>query len=370
MTYELIHGDCLEVMRDMAAESVDAIVCDPPYELGFMGKRWDSSGVAYNVEVWRAALAVLKPGGYLLAFGGTRTYHRMACAIEDAGFEIRDMIEWLYGSGFPKGRSCLKPAHEPIVMARKGRGRELNIEDCRIGIDPADDIHGKNPHTITKGGGIASTGLRANLYEIPAGRWPANLALDEVAAAMLDEMSGESTSRRAARGGTSPAPMSWGESRSDGDKIAGHSDSGGASRFFYVAKASRSERNAGLEGMPERGPDAHNLSSNACGVCGLRVKANRSGQKCECGPDRVTIKLPGAPNHHPTVKPIALMDWLIRLVTPPGGTVLDPFMGSGTTGIAAIRAGYGFIGIEQNEDYVEIARARIAAVTSQLALAL
>lgn len=310
MSWRVIYADCIEAMRAMDEASIDAIVCDPPYELGFMGKAWDSSGVAYQPRTWEAALRVLKPGGHLLAFGGTRTYHRLACAVEDAGFEIRDCIAWLYGSGFPKshngewGGTALKPAHEPIVVARKplvgtvaanvlkhGTGG-LNIDGCRI----------EGPKAGGSGGAPLKFGgenhrpfhdtAEPREFDTSQGRWPANVVLDPEAAAMLDEQSGE-------RPG---------------------SDGQGASRFFYCAKASRGERNAGLDGFEER--------------AALR-------------------------NVHPTVKPIDLMRWLVRLVTPPGGTVLDPFTGSGTTGCAAVLEGFDFIGIEREGEYVEIARARI-----------
>ena len=203
MTYEVLHGDCRALMAEMEGCSVDSVVTDPPYELGFMGREWDSTGVAYDVATWAEALRVLKPGGWLVAFGGSRTYHRMACAIEDAGFEIRDQIMWIYGSGFPKGGNrdgkgtCLKPAHEPIVLARKpligsvarneaafGTGA-LNIDACRI---HADDAQGgaytvkrlKPGATLEKTGGNWRPEDSDVLYhgEMKAGRWPANIAHD------------------------------------------------------------------------------------------------------------------------------------------------------------------------------------------------
>ena len=335
MRYELLLGDNREVLRSMPSNSVDSIVCDPPYELGFMGKRWDSTGIAYDVTLWAECLRVLKPGGHLLAFGGSRTYHRLAVAIEDAGFEIRDCIMWLYGSGFPKSHNlggehqgwgtALKPAHEPIVVARKplqgtvadnvqawGVGA-LNIDGCRVGTEGGTKaVNYYSSARITYQGLMLSN----DTEKINAGRWPANIILDEEAAQMLDTQSGYSVSKSGGKSGSN-TNLSWYESNADRPRV-GHSDSGGASRFFYIAKASRSEREAGLNAPPgERG------------------------------------------NIHATVKPITLMRYLIRLVTPPGGTVLDPFMGSGSTGCAAMLEGVDFVGIELSAEYLEIAERRI-----------
>ena len=463
---ELLHGDCLEVMAAMEAGSVDAVVTDPPYGLSFMGKEWDSfDGAAvpqggeyagilrengtrhergfmsghsrgrtvaasarqnyamqdFFTEWATEALRVLKPSHYLLAFGGTRTWHRLACALEDAGFEIRDTLMWLYGSGFPKGKSCLKPAYEPIILARKpGPMRDLGIEECRVGTSkatPASPASKTGPDFL---GGLASGKHRSqSAFNGNIGRWPANLMLECTCAetregtakgtirqptgkavyptdgpavkwnknsvvdntvrgygsepvrihtdlncpcAMLDGQTVEAKpkpSRTGRRGGN-------GFGLYDDEKSAAAigtwpADSGGgASRFFYCPKASRKERNAGCEGMERDVPDAHSLSSNACAVCGLRVKANGSGQKCECGDARETMKLPPAANHHPTVKPLALMRWLVKLVAQEGEVVLDPFMGSGTTGVACVMEGRKFLGIEQDAEYIKIAQARIA----------
>lgn len=389
---EIHRGDCREVLASLPEASVDAVVCDPPYELGFMGEAWDRSGVAFDPETWRAVLRVLKPGGHLLAFGGTRTYHRMACAIEDAGFEIRDQLQWLYGSGFPKsldvskaldkaagaerevighnpkwnagprammpgggGRAAvpaytapatddarqwegwgtaLKPANEPICLARKplvgtvaenvlehGTGA-LNIDGCRIGSDRV-RTRGRSDarHKASNSLGAAWSGV---VDEAPReGRWPANVLLDEEAAALLDRQTGTLTSgtmragtqRKASRG-----RGGYGGNFPDEATAADtYGDSGGASRFFYTAKASRSERTAG--GQVE--------------------------------------------NTHATVKPLDLMAYLVRLVTPPGGVVLDPFVGSGTTAVAALDGGWRFVGVEMDPHHFEIARTRIAASTAQ-----
>jgi site-specific DNA-methyltransferase (adenine-specific) len=394
----LLVGDCVEQMKTLDAESVDAIVTDPPYGLEFMGKAWDGFGTPLGFQTWseqwaREAFRVLKPGGHLLAFGGTRMYHRLAAGIEDAGFEIRDTLMWLYGSGFPKSLdvskaidkaagaerevvgkhptpkgkqsdgwghkeeasitapstkaakkwqgwgTALKPAVEPIVLARKpligtvaenvlthGTGA-LNIDASRIDYLSEDDKGNPNRFKTAWSSDGSNDGWKSEAHKsytpVPVGsnggRWPANILLDEEAAALLDEQSGVSKS---------PAP--YGE-RVSGDKsmfgIGGldHSkefgDTGGASRFFYVAKASRSERNAGLER-----------------------------------------------NIHPTVKPVDLMRYLIRLVTPKGGTVLDPFMGSGTTAVAAIGEGVNWIGCEREPEYVAIIEARIAAAQPGMGL--
>ncbi len=382
---------------------VDAIVCDPPYELGFMGKRWDASGVAYDVGMWREAYRVLKPGGHLLAFGGTRTAHRMACAIEDAGFEIRDTITWLYGSGFPKSLdvskaidkaagaarevvgdnpnhravsgiayegiyaggntggptltapatdearewagwgTALKPASEPITVARKplrgtvvdnvlthGTGA-LNIDGCRVGTE---STRRTQRGTTSAWEGGAFSGDRVN--GSGAGRWPANVVLSHAVAwnggdacagpdgcisgcpvAALDEQSGVSVSTDRPRNNTAEAhnrTVSMGGSAGDWT-TGGHCDSGGASRFFptfrYQAKAPTRERPS-VDGV-----------------------------------------------QHPTVKPLALMRWLVRLVTPPGGAVLDPFAGSGTTVEAAILEGFDVVAVESHEPYLALIRARV-----------
>jgi DNA modification methylase len=565
--YELHHGDNRAVVKTMPDNSVDSIVCDPPYELGFMGKRWDASGIAYDTTLWTECLRVLKPGGHLVAFGGTRTYHRMTVAIEDAGFEIRDsMLYWGYGTGFPKslnvrksgiaqGIACacdepvlqyihenishqnmhrlqqnvatnnsvsggaeqdmfegvcsdiveqiqegnaiftesssnsdmrnvrdsipeiaitskedgrtflleyvqreaqsgkthnilrehegaqtnsiiegrkessmegrrdvlaqkgelqanqirqmpagvfgdgpqgrvhngtpsgdgekdrqnidtsgsgsshrprsaqqspeqldaisrqrytqtcgrcgkaiippelgtsLKPAHEPAVLARKpltgtvadnvltwGTGA-LNIDGCRVATD--DDLNGGSYGNTTREVDQYFNGKKpggAGQFVQPSGRWPANVILDEHAAEALDEQSGHSVSKSGGKSGSNANPMSWHESNVDRLRI-GHTDSGGASRFFYIAKASRAEREAGLNAP--------------------------AGERA---------------NIHPTLKPIALMRHLVRLVTPKGGTVLDPFMGSGSTGCAAMLEGMRFVGIDITAEYVDIADRRI-----------
>jgi len=316
-------NDCLLQMQNFSDNSVDSIVTDPPYGLSFMGKSWD-----YDMpteEIWRECLRVLKPGGHLLAFFGTRTYHRGVVRIENAGFEIRDQIQWIYGSGFPKSHNikkgdfkgwgtALKPANEPIVVARKplekgltiaenvlkwGTGA-INIDESRI---ETQDNLGRNVYQTQSWKNSSTNGVGSQNDDWKMGRWPANIMLDEEAAAMLGE----------------------------------------PSRFFYVAKASKSERNEGLEGMP--------LVKS--GVIGSG-KGN-GPMLTGSGNERINLNQ----NHHPTVKPIKLMQYLIKLVTPPNGTTLDPFMGSGSTGVAAKKLGFDFIGIEMNKDYFEIAKKRL-----------
>lgn len=332
--FTLHQGHILDVLRGMPDASIEACVTDPPYEFGFMGKSWDASGISYSVEMWREVLRVLKPGAHLLTFGGTRTYHRMACAIEDAGFEIRDQMQWIYGQGFPKSRNigggwgtALKPAHEPLCLARKPLS-EPNVAANVL-------KHGT--------GALNIDGCRIN----PTGRWPANVMLDEEAGRLLDEQTGELVSGKPS--GVRNSDGFRGRHRGNKTAVSGFGDSGGASRFFYCAKASRAERDAGVEGMPE-------VARQAQGRDVVRVIDRKDGR----GPVPVNAQIRPAANHHPTVKPVELMRYLCRLVTPPGGTVLDPLMGSGSTGVAALLEGFEFVGIELGAEFVEIARRRIS----------
>ncbi len=290
----IYHGSCLDILPLIRAEFVDACVCDPPYNLasilarfskpdaapaqigatgvynrssqGFMGQTWDTD-VAFDPATWGAVSRVMKPGAHLVAFSGSRTYHRMVCAIEDAGFEIRDQIMWLYGSGFPKSHkvapgqgTALKPAHEPIVLARKlvDRGNSIskNIEQWGTG------------------------GLAIDSCAVPGPRHPANLIHDGLT-------------------------ETW-------------------SKYFYHAKASHSDRLKRCEPCRTRHPGKIII----CPSCGVMLTSG-----------------------HPTVKPLALMQYLCRLVTPPGGTVLDPFAGTGSTILAAREEGFDAIGIEREEEY-------------------
>ena len=388
-TFNMIHGDCLDEMKKLADCSVDSVVTDPPYGLKFMGKAWDHS--VPSVDVWRECLRVLKPGGHILAFAGTRTQHRMACAIEDAGFEIRDMIAWVYGSGFPKSldvskaidkaagadrevvgfdRACrlavnrnmnddkwqkigqqgvaitapatdaahqwqgwgtaLKPALEPITVARKpfkgtvaanvlehGIGA-LNIDGCRIETEKGRRLTGGNRADKEIGGTGNSLhfGLR-QASTTDAGRWPANLihdGSDEVTQLFPYTTSGKPSGIR----GASKHNVAYADV-AIGSELTGFGDRGSAARFFYCAKASKRDRDDGCES-----------------------------------------------NNHPTVKPTDLMRYLVRLVTPPNGLVLDPFAGTGSTGRGAMLESMRFIGIEKDEAYVKIANKRIQVLLGDL----
>jgi len=342
--FTLHHGDCLDVLRGMPDASVDAVVTDPPYGLSFMGKRWDYD--VPTVAIWSECLRVLKPGGHLLSFGGSRTYHRMAVNVEDAGFEIRDQVMWVYGSGFPKSHniskaidrsgkatpaaqqwdgwgSALKPAHEPIVLARKPLGEKtlaanvlehgtggLNIDGCRVGDENMSAQFDREWNKQGAEFGFGN-GLRASKgKKVPDGRFPANLIHDGSAEVVeLFPRAGEKS----------------------------------AARFFYCAKASKADRDEGLEAFAEQ---QRAFFQTGNGTSGKPSSIGHYVTQC---------------NTHPTVKPTDLMAYLIRLITPPGGVVLDPFVGSGSTGKAAIREGFKFIGIEREAEYIAIARARIEA---------
>ena len=372
MSWEIRQGDCLEVLADLEPDSIDAIVTDPPYGLGFMGKAWDA--LPPGREWAELCLRVLKPGGHVVAFGGSRTYHRLAVAVEDAGFEIRDQIMWLYGSGFPKSRNldgdwrgwgtALKPAHEPIVLARKpivgtvagnvlehGTGG-LNVDGCRIGTDGG--TRKAEPEPGRESVSAYGVGINGGGCEpLDAGRWPANLILDPEAGAILDEQAPNTGGGGFCGGGIGDGAI-YGDPGSGQTRTDGRIDpNGGASRFFYTAKASRAERNAGLENTEGKRIGAKgNGMARTCSSCGASVLDG-----CDC-PDR-TFENPVRKNHHPTVKPIDVMRWLVRLVTPAGGTVLDPFTGSGTTGIAAALEGFNFVGVEREPEYRQIAVARM-----------
>lgn len=443
--YKLFHGNMLDMLEVIQPESIDAIITDPPYGLtsitkrfgkegsapaqfgtdgafsrlskGFMGKEWDGSGIEYNIDAWRKCFTVLKDGGYLLAFGGTRTFHRIACAIEDAGFEIRDTIMWIYGSGFPKslnlglaidkklgiesedtgeispnarpnstkdntlyesgtvGKSftikkatnewagwgtSLKPAYEPIIVARKpfkgslvdnvlenGVGG-LNIDECRISLN--------NGETKSGGFGKAKTGYQKGIgnggdddykcewVEDTSGRFPANVILtydetdkDEVCGGMPNTKSIGSAPNYDFGSQNNPSHLYT------NIKSGTHfDDEGSAARYFYCAKASKRDRDAGLEAFEE--------------MEGIRTNAPRNSEEEKTKPRR---------NIHPTVKPVELMQYLIRLVAPKGSVILDPFNGSGSTGKACMyenndnNKDYFYIGIELTDEYLPISKARI-----------
>jgi len=442
---QIIQGDCLEKLKELEPNSVDTIITDPPYDLstvnryanskpaksnrnggndgfqgvnkGFMGKEWDGTGIAFKQETWEECLRVTKPGGTLLTFGGTRTYHRMACAIEDAGWILKDCIMWLYGSGFPKatdiskqldkghkrkvvGKSKdsanrkkggtfigenegernitapatpqakqwngwkshgLKPAYEPIIVAMKPNEGSyannalkygvsgLNIEEARIPIDIDKEKDNRVGTDRVRGDkkGLDSTSIfgqsKEGVQMYKDGRFPANIILDEEAGKMLDEQSGESKTlpRPIADGKKLDKDGNWGFKRMPHNI----SDKGGASRFFYCAKASKSERNAGCEELEEK----------QAGMCMKDDKFTRENMGNTPASEREPIK-----NNHPTVKPLKLMEYLCTLTkTPTGGIVLDPFAGSGTTGLACQNTDRDFILIEKEEEYIKIIKARL-----------
>ncbi|WP_236175956.1 DNA-methyltransferase [Pseudomonas pseudonitroreducens] len=379
LPYTLHLGDCLEVLRTIPDNTIDSVVTDPPYGLAFMGKRWDYD--VPSVEVWTECLRVLKPGGHLLAFAGTRTQHRMACRIEDAGFELRDMIAWVYGSGFPKSKNldgdwqgwgtALKPALEPITVARKplagtvaanalahGTGA-LHIDACRIPAEPMQANTGSGGLPRRREHEQRGPGLVAQPHA--EGRWPANLihdGSDEVLAAFPDapgqmadaSLNSEQRKTQNVYGAMRRGRKGEASANSANGGVVGFSmrpgarrlDAGSAARFFYCAKTSRRDRNEGCDQLPQQQGG---------------MVSNTSGQHMTRRDGYVP---PAAGNHHPTVKPTDLMAYLCRLVTRPGGAVLDPFMGSGSTGKACMREGFEFIGIEREAPYLKIAEARIA----------
>lgn len=494
---KIYNQDCLYKLKELDDSSVDSIVTDPPYGLSFMGKKWDYD--VPSIDIWIECLRVLKSGGHLLAFAGSRTYHRMAVRIEDAGFEIRDQIMWVYGSGFPKSHNigkavdkqggnslgkevadlvkkkrleiglstiqlaelgkfygktnhggsvsnwetgrgritpeqfnklieilnlennpiietkrevigkqtniankdnentgryqwntegqkrkesiditkgnsrwegwgtALKPAHEPIVMARKpfkgtvvnnvlewGTGG-INIDASRIEYQSEDDKWKNNLQISTEN---SNNGWKRDAHKKPIeresnsqGRFPANIIFDEEAGKILDEQSGISKSGKS-RGLTPTKARSWKNSSIQGINRIDHDDKGGASRFFYCPKTSKKDRNEGLDEF--KGKQVGTLNANSSDL------ENYGGSSLGASSLKGDHKSPQPKqNFHPTVKPTDLMLYLIRLVTPERGTTLDPFMGSGSTGKAAVRGGFDFIGIEREKEYIEIAKARI-----------
>lgn len=364
MTATLHLGDSLDILRTLEAGSVDALVTDPPAGISFMGKTWDhdhggrDGWVKAFAVIFAECLRVLKPGAHGLVWALPRTSHWTATALEDAGFEIRDVVMHLFGTGFPKslnigdGRgTALKPAAEHWILVRKplegtvagnvqkhGTGA-LNIDGCRIG--SADAL--VRPAVRRPGTQSMNAGLGFGTQVEPGGRWPANVTLDEEAARMLDDQSGELSSGERASGVRKG--IGYGSTAQGDGGPAIMANTGGASRFFYVAKPDRSERDIGCEDLATAsGGTATDRVDGSAGLQNPRAGAGRNG---------------GARNIHPTVKPVELMRWLCRLITPRGGLVLDPFMGSGTTGVACAREGFRFIGIERERQYMEIAKRRI-----------
>ena len=419
----ILNGDCIEEMQKLIDDGVqvDSVVTDPPYELGFMGRSWDSTGIAFQKETWELAYKLLKPGGHLLAFSASRNYHRMAVAIEDVGFEIRDQMMWLYGSGFPKSMNvgkafdkklgnsewegwgtALKPAHEPIVMARKplseksivdnvlkhGTGA-INIDECRIegndakypdtnpdfkdigrqskeaiGIDKlsfGQTENAKRKKVVRKPrneSGVwtdGNSGMKAEGTQYadadPKGRFPANVMHDG-SDVVQDIFPNTKSSPVGFKG------VGWKHSGNTKDEMTdlqyqnSFNDEGSAARYFYCPKVSKAERNKGLDNFKiEKTKGGGGTSNNTWYEDDVNAASGKFGSE----------KAPSK-NIHPTVKPQQLMQYLCRMVTPKGGIVLDMFMGSGSTGMAAKDEGFDFIGIEKEKEYFKIAEARIESV--------
>lgn len=408
-------GDNIDILRGMADNSVDAIVADPPYGISFMAKKWDYD--VPSVELWAECLRVLKPGGHLLSFAGTRTQHRMACRIEDAGFEIRDMIAWIYSQGFPKSLdiskaidkaagaerqvvgfsaicrsaavhsggqttgvpdaitapatdaakqwggfgTALKPALEPITLARKPLEKGLtiaqnvlkwgtggiNVDGCRVGADGGTAKAGKPSYKpgISLNGSLDGSLNGGSCIGLNKGRWPANFLHDgSEDVVSLFPQTGASKGLKNKAGENVFRKNTFNDFVIREDQYGGYDDAGSAARFFYCPKASKRDRDEGLE---DRNCSQYN------GVGTLR----------DNGRETQPIH-----NTHPTVKPTGLMQYLCRLITPPGGIVLDPFCGSGSTGKAAILEGFSFIGIEREQEYVDVAKARIAYAEKEMGI--
>jgi len=408
MTYNLFNQSNLEFLKSQPDNSIDSIVTDPPYGISFMGKSWDYD--VPGVDTWKELMRVLKPGGHIIVACGTRTQHRMAVNIEDAGFEIRDIVAWVYGSGFPKslnigkavdklqgnerevvgteeidigmqsgsmhsGRrtevitrdktkgnspyegwgTALKPAMELWTLARKPLSEKtvaenvlkwgtggINIDECRVGNETRTyDLTMTSGNFETTNGG---KNIKSGTATV-TGRFPANFihdGSDEVVSMFPETKSGKAGIRTS--DGFNQNSYGKGMGIKAGEFNGEYGDSGLASRFFYTAKASKSERNAGLDGFKEKeGPKQFNE--------GLEGKLRSDGTVIK---ESIKHK-----NHHPTVKPVALMRYLARLITPKGGVVLDPYLGSGSTGVACMQEGFNFIGVEMDKEYFEIAKARI-----------
>lgn len=365
--YEVHEGDVMDVLPTLEAESFDAMLTDPPYGLEFMGRDWDR--VVPGPDVWRECLRVLKPGAFALVFGGTRTFHRLAVALEDAGFEMRDTLMWIYGSGFPKSHNlsgewsgygtALKPAWEPVLLVRKPSPLTfaetalqhstgaLNIDACRVPLD-GDKPNGggkRDSWRALEGRSDCQPWNGGNVTP-DTGRWPANLIHD--GSPEVVERFPRSDARPNTYGATSERSEAEGYGTRAWNKSGPvYADTGSAARFFYTAKADRSERDAGLDHLPRR----------------------RAGMTSETSGQHITSRdegyeIPQVANHHPTVKPLALTEYLARLLLPPSRDtprrILTPFAGSGSEMIGALQAGWDeTVGIEREREYVEIARARL-----------
>jgi site-specific DNA-methyltransferase (adenine-specific) len=402
--YEIHNSECLAHMRTMEDNSVDAIVTDPPYGMNFMGKKWDYD--VPSVEIWQECLRVLKPGGHMLTFAGTRTYHRMVVRIEDAGFEVRDMIAWVFASGMPKSLDVSKAIDKVAGVEREivgkvkltGTARKstthtghgagaTNAADPRNYVETYKDITVPATEAAKKwdgwgtalkpafepiavlrkplAGTVAKTVLQYGTGGInigacriavtntenqvikPEGRWPANFCHDSSDEVLELFPSPHGAGKaRSAEDGTHSGNVD-GVTNFRGSPAMRFGDKGSAARFYFCAKASKKDRDEGCEDLEA----IHRVNGNKWTDIDYRVLRGERPPSAESGPRR---------NFHATVKPTALMRWLCRLVTPPGGVVLDPFMGSGSTGKAALLEGFNFIGIERETDYFNIAQKRLS----------
>lgn len=433
----IYNNDCIKQIKEFDSNSIDSIITDPPYEIGFMNAAWDYTGISFDKEIWKECLRVAKPGAFLLCFGGSRTFHRIACAIEDAGWELKDTIIWLYSSGMPKAldigkavdeklgnkrevtqfrtdgrgkwelkmarqkgdtgighadgskqkyfatkgntewegyKSALKPAFEPIIVAMKPIDKTFaenalkwgvagfNIEECRIPLKNENQPRGSGKR-VFKSNKFTEDKIYGNNKQTPsAGRYPANVILDEESAKLLDKQTKEVKNTKPHKVYSKKDKYAgWGSITQKSGGIFNYDEPTlrGASRFFYCAKASTFEREFGL-----------NTKSKLFGQSGGAQQALKNGKNSYQETDEASTGLnviKHRKNTHPTVKPLALMEFLCKLTRPPsGGVVLDPFMGSGTTGVACKKTGRKFIGIDIYQDWCEVAKLRIKATEIDL----
>jgi len=352
---EIIHGNCIEVLKRLDENSIDAIITDPPYELGFMGKSWDKSGIAFSSEVWSECLRVLKPGGHMLAFGGSRTFHRIAVAIEDAGFELRDTLMWVYGSGFPKSHDVSKAidkkfgAERRVIGQNQYASRRPNPMNGTIynynadGYDISHNLENTAPSTP-----------EAQMWE----HWGTALkpAFEPIILARKP-ISEKNIAENVLKWGTGGINID--DCRVETDDTYSYPNGPGGCKsgnFHYQSRADTPAQSNPLGRWP-----ANFIHDGSEEVLKLfpETNSNSAARFFYCA--KASRKERGENNNHPTVKPLALMQYLVRLVTPPNGIVLDPFSGSGSTLIAATREGFKYIGIELNEEYIEIAEKRLQA---------
>lgn len=397
MQYELHCGNSKELLKNLLDDSIDAIVTDPPYELRFMGKKWDATGIAYDAELWRECLRVLKPGGHLLAFSGSRTYHRMAVAIEDAGFDIRDQIMWVYGSGFPKSLDVSKAIDKAAGAERKVIGTKLGL--------PGYSLTDGNGAALY-GGGFGGNGTGLGECQISAPATEAAKEWNGWGTALKPAHEPICVARKPLIGTVAENVLQYGTGAlnidgcrvgAPGETINNHGESGKSNPTSFCLGARIAMQTAGqtrsrwpanlihdgsaevLAGFPESEPSgaAKNGRVNINGknyaketnIFGSGI-GKQTGQLHNdrgsaarffyCAKASKKDRDEGHQiNNHPTVKPTELMQYLCRLITPPNGLILDPFTGSGSTGKAAILEGFRFIGFDMQHEYIEIAKARI-----------